>query len=83
MTPRRRHERNAAPPRAAQLHLHVARLAWPGAAAAQVQALAEALPPALGGMLQGAPPPVNHHTVADRIAAAIEPQIGPELGGRR
>ncbi|MCW5639211.1 MAG: hypothetical protein KIT28_09635 [Rubrivivax sp.] len=48
-----------------------------------MQALAEALPAALGGMLQGAPPPVNHHTVADRIAAAIEPQIGPELGGRR
>ena len=83
MTPRRRHERKAAPPGAAQLHLHVARLAWPGAAAAQVQALAGALPTALGGMRQGAPPPVNHHTVADRIAAAIAPQIGPGLGGLR
>jgi len=83
MTPRRRHERNAAPPRAAQLHLHVARLAWPGAAAAQVQALAETLPAALGGLLQGALPPVNHRTVADRIAAAIAPQVGPELGGTR
>jgi len=83
MTPRRRHQRSAAPPCAAQVHLHVARLAWPGATAAQVQGLAEALPSALGGMLQGVRPPVNQRTTADRVAAAVAPQVGPKLGSAR
>lgn len=83
MTPRRRHERRATPSNVAQVHLHVARLSWPGASAAQVQRLAEALPSALGGLLHGVQPPVNQRTAADRIAAAVAPQVGPGLGGRR